>query len=163
MSFEHLTSTDLATIQRELVTAVSDGCLPLTSIQVWLDDANDEVQVQATVTVDPALSGGNADHREVTVLVSFYSLEENEDQPVILASIRYAVAKDFSNFFPVPTEYGEQVSVCFSWEFDRHTLTFGAAELRDREAIHFVSVSPNDYLIEFVKCCSKCVERHWRE
>lgn len=163
MSFDHLTSTDVETIQRELVTAVSDRCLPLTSIQVCLDDANDQVQVQATVTVDPALSSGNADHREITILVRLYSLGEDEGQPVILASMRYAVAKDFSNFFPVPAEYGEQVIVCFSWEFDRHTLTFGAAELRDREALHFVSVSPNDYLIEFVKCCAASVEGYWPE
>lgn len=163
MSFDHLTLTGLDTIQRELVTAASDRCLPLTSIEVCLDDANDEVQVQATVTVDPALSGGNADHREITILVRLYSLGEDEGQPVILASMRYAVAKDFSNFFPVPAEYGEQVSVYFSWEFDRHTLTFGAAELRDREAIHFVSVSPNDYLIEFVKCCAASVEGYWPE
>ena len=163
MSFEHPTSTDLEAIQSELVTAVSDRCLPLTSIEVCLDDANDEVQVQATVTVDPALSGGNADHRETTILVRLYTLGEDEGQPVILASMVYAVAKDFSNFFPVPIEYGEQVSVCFSWEFDRHTLTFGAAELRDREATHYVSVSPNDYLIEFVKCCSESIERHWQE
>ena len=60
MSFAHLTSSDLATIHRELVAIVSDRCLPLASIQVCLDDANDEVQVQAAVTVDPALSGGNA-------------------------------------------------------------------------------------------------------
>lgn len=163
MSFDHLTSIDLETIQRELVTAVSDGCLPLASIEVCLDDANDEVQVQATVTVDPALTGGNADHREITILVRLFTLGEDDEQPVILASIRYAVAKEFSNFFPVPAEYGQQVSVCFSWEFDRYTLKFGAAELRDREAIHFVSVSPNDYLIEFVKCCSESLEAYWQD
>ncbi len=163
MSFDHLISTDLNTIQRELVTACNDRCLPLTTIQLCLDDSNDEVRVQATVTVDPALSGGNAAHREIPILVRLLTLGEDEDQPVILASIRYTVAKEFSNFYPVPVEYGEQVSVWFSWEFDRYTLKFGAAELRDRESVHFVSVSPNDYLIEFVKCCAMCVEGHYRE
>jgi hypothetical protein len=128
-----------------------------------LDDANDEVRVQAIVTVDPALSGGNVAHREITILVRLFTLGEDEDQPVISASIQYAVAKEFSNFFPVPAEYGQQVRVGFSWEFDRYTLKFGAAELRDRESVHFVSVSPNDYLIEFVRCCSSCVEQHCRE
>jgi len=163
MSFEHLTPTDLETMQRELVTTVSDRCLPLTSIQVCLDDACHDVEVQATVTVDPALPGGNADHREITILVRLYSPGEDDGRPVILASICYSVAKDFSNFYPVPAEYGEHVSVCFSWEFDWYTLKFGAAELRDRESVHFVSVSPSDYLIEFVKCCSKCVTGHCRE
>jgi hypothetical protein len=163
MSFDHLTSNDVASIQRELVTAVSDRCLPLTSVKVCLDDANEEVQVHATVTVDPALSGGNATHSEITILVRLFTLGEDDDQPVILASIRYAVAKEFSNFFPVPAEYGQQVSVWFSWEFDRYTLTFGAAELRDRESVHFVSVSPNDYLIEFVKCCSESLEPYWQD
>lgn len=160
MPFEAVDDKDLATIRDQLEAAVRDRGLPLSEIAVKLDAEAGLLEVAAKLLSDPLLNdSGNAAHRTTTLAVRLFCDSEDTGREALWGRIRYSVSRDHANFFPVPAEYGDDVAIEFGWQFDRETLKSGAAEVRDRGSLHYVSVLPNDQLVGFVECCSEIGER----
>lgn len=160
MCLDNISDAALARLRDRLVRAVIERDLQITDIHVGIVPKESLLEVTGEVVSDPLLnSAGNALHRRISIAVRMFSESENTGKEVIWGRIRYSVERDFSNFFPVPEEYGEEVKIEFNWEFDRETLEHGAAELRDCNRLHYVSVRPNNQLTEFVQCCSAVVEQ----
>lgn len=160
MNFDDMSDEALATLRNRLVSEVVDRNLQLTDIDVAFLPEQKVLEVTAKVACDPLLdSAGNASHRRINIAVRMFTESEDTGRETIWGRISYSVEKDYSNFFPVPEEYGEEVKVEFNWEFDRETLEHGAAELRDCDRVHYVSALPNQQLVTFVTCCSETVER----
>jgi hypothetical protein len=160
MTFGNLGATQLRAFQGELETEVRRLELPLAEIRVQCLDDQSVIEAIASVVSDRWLnSAGNAAHRTIRVAARMFLESELDDREIIWGKIVYSVPRDHSNFFPVPEEYGTEVTLEFNWEFDRETLQVGAAELRDCLRLHLVSVLPNDTMTGFIECCSVVGER----
>lgn len=97
--------------------------------------------------------------QQATVVIRGYLVSEETDRPVIWGSIRYSVSCDHSRFFPVPAEYGNEISIQFGWEFDAETLQPSYADVRERDSIHYVSVLPSAEVCSLVRCFSSVLNR----
>jgi hypothetical protein len=159
MTFDELSNDDLALFQRQLEQLVQERSLPFGEIRVTQSPDSTLIEVTGVVVSDPFLdSFGNAAHRRIKVSVTMFADSPESDREVLWGRMWYSVEKGHSNFFPVPDEYGETVTIRFNWEFDRETLEPSAAEVRDRESVHYVSVLPNENFVAFIKCCSEVAE-----
>jgi hypothetical protein len=160
MTFDELNDADLRMIQRALEQQVREQNLLLDHISVTQSAETRLLEATAIVLSDPYLeSSGNAAHRRIRVSVTMFTESPETERDVLWGRIWYSVDRDHSNFFPVPKEYGEAVTVQFNWEFDRKTRAHGPAEVRDRDSLHYVSVRPNEQLTGFVNCCADVVEQ----
>jgi hypothetical protein len=159
MTFDKLSDDDLAHFRRQLQRRVQDQALPFGEIQVTRLPDSELLEVTAVVVCDPFLdSSGNAAHRHIRVGVTVFAVSPETDREVLLGKMSYSVEKEHSNFFPVPEDYGDHVTIHFNWEFDRETLESRSAEIRDRESVHYASVLPNPDFAAFIECCSKVAE-----
>ena len=160
MTFNELGETDLKMIQQGLEEQVRERNLSIGDISVTQSPETRLLEVTAVVRSDLFLhSSGNAPHRQIRVSVTMFTENPETERDVLWGRIWYSVEREHSNFFPVPDEYGDDVTIQFNWEFDRETLAHGAAEARERGSVHYVSVLPNAQFTGFVRCCSEVVEQ----
>ena len=159
MTFNELSDDDLAHFQQQLEQRVQEQALPFGEIRVTRLPDSELLEATAVVVSDPFLdSSGNAAHRRIHMSVTMFTVSPETDREVLWGRLWYSVEKGHSNFFPVPDEYGDSVTIQFNWEFDRETLEPRAAEVRDRDSVHFASVLPNPHFAALIECCSEVAE-----
>lgn len=160
MTFDEFDDSAIEMIRNELEEQTHLRSLQLDRILVSQCLRTGLLDITAIALSDPFLeSSGNWKQRCIRFLVRVFTDSEETESEVLWGRVEYSVDREHANFFPVPEEYGKHVTIVFGWEFDRKTLEYRAASVKDRDILHYVSVLPNDDLVAFIECCSQVAER----
>lgn len=148
---------DLDQMQAEMSEELSNSGIECGSITLT-ESHSGCVEFRANLLRDGSLDS-IPQHQQATVVLRGYLTSEEADRAVIWGSIRYSVSRDRSRFFPVPVEYGDEISIEFGWEFDAQTLQPSYADVRERASIHYVSVLPSAEVCSLVRYFSNILNR----